>query len=295
MPYQSERNRRRFVRAVLGADCVLAVSKEIVGCVLELTGRHAQFWPIGVDLDRFSRRTEAKPALRRQLGLPVDKKLLLFVGSLGVIKGVDLIPALLDRLSVNVQLIAVGDGPLRNLLRDNPRCLWMPEVPNSRLVEYMSAADLMVLPSRHEGTPTVLVESGAADLPVVATAVGGIPELLADDRGLLAEPDNVESLAGAVRTGLTDLKAATMRAERLHAYIATHYDCKKNGHALAELYGRVTAEAAAGAGSDRFCGKPHSGARNPLLNENLTGRTRWGTGYGCNDIEDTGVRPCGEV
>jgi len=246
VPYRSEGDRRRFVRAVLGVDHVLAVSNELVGCVRDLAGREAQFWPIGVDLERFGKRPEAKLMLRRQLDLPLDQKLLLFVGVLETVKGVDLIPALMERLPAGIQSIVVGDGALRHLVRRHPRCLWIPAVPNSRLVEYMSAADVMLLPSRREGTPTVLVEAGAARLPVVASAAGGISDLLAGGRGLLAESENVESLAQAVQAALADSQASAKRAERLHAYIALHYDCKKNARALAQLYGLLAAGDAGG-------------------------------------------------
>ena len=114
-------------------------------------------------------------------------------------------------------------------------------MPNSRVADYLSAADLMVLPTENEGTPTVLVEAGAVHLPVVANAVGGIPDLLGDDRGVLAEPHNMASLVGAVQATLADSKASALRAERLAAYVARYYDCRKNGRELKQLYVQVAA------------------------------------------------------
>ena len=60
LPYQSEADRRRFIEVVRGADQVLAVSEDIVNRTRDLTGRTIQFWPIGVDLDRFRRRDGEK-------------------------------------------------------------------------------------------------------------------------------------------------------------------------------------------------------------------------------------------
>jgi teichuronic acid biosynthesis glycosyltransferase TuaC len=122
-------------------------------------------------------------------------------------------------------------------------------VANSHIADYLSAADLMVLPSETEGTPTVLVEAGAARLPVVATAVGGIPDLLADNRGLLTECGNMDSLVGAVQATLTDSRASTQRADRLYTYVTRNYDCVKNGRKLKQLYAQLAAGVAFGGAS----------------------------------------------
>src|ERR1019366_1569001 len=207
LPYRSEGDRRRFVRAVRGADHVLAVSDDLVRRTYDLAGRTVEFWPIGVDLNVFRRRTEDRAVLRRRLGLPTDKKLLLFVSALTEQKGVDQVPALMDRLHPGIRAVLVGDGPLRQEICNNPRCIWVPPIPNSRVAEYLSAADVMVLPTEREGTPTVLVEAGAAHLPIVANAVSGIPDLLADCRGVLAEPHNMDSLVRAIEETLSDPEA----------------------------------------------------------------------------------------
>jgi len=240
LPYQSEAARRRFVHAILRADHVLAVSEDIVNRTRDLTGRTAQFWPIGVGLEQFRRRDE-KSKLRRQLGLPMNKKLLLFVGQLQKSKGVDQLPALMDRLDPGVHAVVVGDGPVRNQIRSSPRCTWVPTVSNTRVASYLNAVDLMVHPSETEGTPTVLVEAGAAHLPVVATPVGGVPALLAGDRGLLAEVRNMDSLVVAVQAALADPAAGARRADRLYAHISKEYDCIKNAYKLKQLYAELTA------------------------------------------------------
>jgi teichuronic acid biosynthesis glycosyltransferase TuaC len=178
-------------------------------------------------------------AVRKELGLPIEKKLIIFVGSLIQRKGIDKIISLMEHFGADVQALIVGDGPLRHLVCNSPRCTWIPRVPNSQLVNYLSAADVMVLPAEHEGTPTVLVEAGAAHLPVIANAVNGIPELIGDEHGLLTELNNMDSFVGAVQSALSDPVAAAARAELFYTYIKDYYDAQKNSYKLKLLYEQV--------------------------------------------------------
>jgi glycosyltransferase involved in cell wall biosynthesis len=104
----------------------------------------------------------------------------------------------------NLRLVLVGQGPLadeiaaRHLaLALGDRVLLLGYRPDAARV--LSAADALVLSSRHEGLPVALMEARALGLPVVATAVGGIPEAVIDDvDGLLVEPGDVAQLSGAL-------------------------------------------------------------------------------------------------
>ena len=101
---------------------------------------------------------------------------------------------------------------------------------------YMSAADVLVLPSYSEGLPTVLVEAGSARLPVIASQVGGIPELLAPDRGVLLpdiQPDTIRAALDHFSTHRDQTRAA---ADRLHDLVVERYDVDRNAARLVELY-----------------------------------------------------------
>lgn len=77
----------------------------------------------------------------------------------------------------------------------------------------------LVIPSREDPLPLVAVEAGARGVPVVAARTGGLPELLADDRGLLVDGDDLDALVAAVSTCLDDPDAARQRAERLRTHV----------------------------------------------------------------------------
>lgn len=136
---------------------------------------------------------------------------LLYVGSLDYLKGVlDLIHAFKiiskERGNRNVRLFIFGNGPLEGKLRSilktnnlrNDVCLFN-YLKNDKLVEYYQNATIFILPSYYEGSPTVLLEAMACGVPVIATRVGGIPELIKDGKtGLLVPPGDPKALAEAI-------------------------------------------------------------------------------------------------
>jgi glycosyltransferase involved in cell wall biosynthesis len=156
---------------------------------------------------------------RRRLGVPEDGIRIGFVGRLSREKGADLFLDALGRL-VDLDLAAsiVGDGRMREEMEDRAerlgvgaRVRWHGLVPD--MGRLMPALDLLVLSSRTEGTPIVLFEAMAAATPVVATRVGGVPDVVGEQEALLVAPD-AGQLAGAIRQVLADPGAARQRALR---------------------------------------------------------------------------------
>jgi glycosyltransferase involved in cell wall biosynthesis len=162
----------------------------------------------------FTSLVESIPALpERRISQPPFK--VLFVGRFGREKGLD---TLLDGLSLlladkfPVHLDLVGDGPLATELRSRAALLedktvqfhgWLPEGPD--LNRLFDQADLFVQPSRQEGIPKVLVKAMAYGLPIVATCIGGIPDIVSQGvQGLLIPADDPVRLAQAMRIILDD-------------------------------------------------------------------------------------------
>lgn len=197
---------RQLLRYTLGAaDRVIAVSEALKKKIVELGIRAEQIMviPNGVDQRKF--RPISKPEARQRLSLPASAKILLAVGNLTVNKGCDLLLKTLRRLldkfpQKRFYLVIVGEGESRKDLERLVDALSLKEnvrltgaVPHGELCFWYSAADVCCLASSREGWPNVILEALACGTPVVATAVGGVPEILKSDQvGLLTNREEGE-------------------------------------------------------------------------------------------------------
>jgi glycosyltransferase involved in cell wall biosynthesis len=164
----------------------------------------------GVDETLFHPRDRA--AARAELGIPSGGLVALYVGNLKEVKGVlDLAAAwthVANRLP-DATLFVVGDGPLQaqvaaGLAPFGERARMFPAVPLERVPVWMAACDVLVLPSHAEGTPNVVLEALACGRRVVATAVGGVPDVLAKpELGTLAPPNDPAALGAALAAALS--------------------------------------------------------------------------------------------
>ena len=175
-------------RLLQGFDVITTVSREIRSAVLELglDGERVRLIPNGVDTSLF--RPGDKKECRADLGLDPNAPLMLYAGRLSPEKGVrDLIravPVLLGNHPA-AKVILLGDGTLEKELRADIRKRGLersveirPAVPRWELVGWYNAVDLVCLPSHREGRPNTVLEALACGRPVLATEVGGVPELI---------------------------------------------------------------------------------------------------------------------
>lgn len=159
----------------------------------------------GIEVERFA--GGEREETRRNLGIPDGRPVALVAARLHPMKGhadlFDLLPAVLDRVPGLVVLVA-GQGPLAGGLA--ARAAIQPLAGSVRMLghreemaDLLAAADLALLPSRSEGLPSALLEAYAASRPAVATAVGGVPEALADGvEGRLVPPGDGPALRDAI-------------------------------------------------------------------------------------------------
>lgn len=214
--------RRLIVWAAQQAKGIITVSQALKQQLVQLGVPAAAVTPLrnGVDLQRFAPLD--RDAARAQLA--VDRYTIVSVGNLIELKGHHLIIRALQRMP-DVLLLIAGNGPDRAKLEALARELgvadrvrFLGSVPNTELKQVFNAADLMVLASSREGWANVLLESMACGTPVVASNVGGSPEVVAaPEAGLLMSEYSSDGVADAIlklRARHPDRAAARRYAEQ---------------------------------------------------------------------------------
>jgi len=184
-------------------DLVLAPSRVMVQ-QLEAIGVHgAVHQPLGIDSTIFHPQRR-DPALREQLGLDPDSRLLVYAGRFTPEKKLDLLVDAVRKLGAPYHLLLVGGGEvfpesIAAALRDSARVSHIPFKRDQReLARLLASCDLLVHPGDCETFGLIVLEAMACGLPVVGTDGGGVAELVDQDTGILADANNVDSLAGAI-------------------------------------------------------------------------------------------------
>jgi teichuronic acid biosynthesis glycosyltransferase TuaC len=236
LPEVSARARRHVLAAVRGASFVSAVSEALADRTERLTGRRPVVMPIGIDLRQF-RSLPDRAAAREALDVPERAKVVLFVGALVESKGVSILLEALQRMGrEDVLALFAGEGPLGEAVAAAPRTRRLGAVAHEKIPAALRAADVLVLPSYSEGMPTILVEAGAAGVPIIATAVGGIPELLGEGRGRLIPAGDVAALVQALEDVLGRPERAGQSARLLQTDVEERYDVDRNARTVLRVY-----------------------------------------------------------
>jgi len=191
-----------------------------------------------------------RAAARRRLGLPASGVLAGWVGRLSSEKGPDIMVRALAHLPSEAGAVMIGDGPQRAALTQlaselgvADRIHWAGAVPGAGL--NMAAFDVFVLSSRTEGTPMVLFEAMAARVPIVATSVGGVPDVVSPAEAVLVEPDSPEALAAGIAGVLRDPAAANERAAAGRKRLTEQYSLERWLDRYEQLYARASGTARA--------------------------------------------------
>ena len=205
-------------RAGIGFDqSLIVVSTAALDALPRSLKRRARVIVHGVDLSHsesfIARRDEIRKDVRTELGIPEDDVLIMTVANLRSEKGYDV---LLDtaRLMVDRQLpvrfAAVGRGPLVQELNARKRELGLGDAfqflgQREDVFRLLAGSDIFVLASHQEGLPVVLMEATSLGLPIVATDVGGVPQVITDGRdGLIVRPGHPADLADALERVASD-------------------------------------------------------------------------------------------
>jgi glycosyltransferase involved in cell wall biosynthesis len=229
------------------ADKIIAVSEATKEYVLRLGAKPKKVKVIhnGVDLEKFKPNPKRRLEMRRKLGISLDAVVVLTVRRLVYKNGVD---TLIEGANVAVKknpkivFLAVGKGPDMESVRLQIKDLNMEGnfklagfVSDEDLPSYYNAADLFVLPSKSgEGLPLVALEAMACALPVIATDVGGIREVLLEDFGKLVPANQPYLLAKAI-LDFAEIDFSNRKLE-LRSMMEQRFSWDANVERLVEIY-----------------------------------------------------------
>ncbi len=198
----------------------------------------------GIDVETHRSRSQ-KPIDREQLGVGRDEFAVGVVGRLTAVKGIDVFlesARQIAQANPAARFVVVGDGPLRRTLERQAgeqglsgRVIFLGHRDDAaRLV---GALDLLMIPSRSEGIPMVLLEALASETPVVASRVGGIPEVVEDRRhGLLCAPGDAGALARACTRIMSDRDEAKAMASAGLRRVEEEFSASLMASRYAETY-----------------------------------------------------------
>jgi glycosyltransferase involved in cell wall biosynthesis len=238
------------------ADALVAVSESVKRDLVELRVAPAakiRVIPLGLEL-RALAGTLPRGTLRREALIPDDAPLVGIVGRLVPIKDV---PSFLNAARrvrerrPDARFAVVGDGEERAALEQQTTALGLAGAVHffgwrRDLAAVYGDLDVVVNASLNEGTPVALIEARAAARPVVATAVGGTPDLVGrDERGLLVPPGEPEALAAAVVAVLEGSEASRRRAQAGREHVLAQHSSERLFHDMDALYRELRVSRAA--------------------------------------------------
>jgi len=208
MDYLGDEKTRRLLSGIRG---VVAVSGENKRVLTE--HRMAEEGRIGVfpnSVDRGLFYPRDRETCRKKLGLPAKTFTVIFVGRFLDVKGPDRVCEALKKLGGGINAIFIGAGSLKP---DYAGTVFCGEVQHEALPEYLSAADVFVLPTKAEGCCNAIIEAMACGLPIVSSDLPFNEDILDRQCAALIDPRDTEAIASAIRT----LKEDTALREKLAA------------------------------------------------------------------------------
>lgn len=204
----------------------------------------------GIDIEQW--KADAKLESRNEykrlhLGALQNEKVILCVAELNKRKGqkylIEAAKILADAGTLNFKLVFVGDGPERKYYEKlaaplGDKVLFLGR--KKEIAKLMTAADIFVLPSEREAFGLVLLEAGVACLPIIASNVGGIPEIIDDGKiGILVPSENPQVLAEAINKLLQNPEIAKSLAHSAKSKVEMHFNAKTMAGKTAEVYDKV--------------------------------------------------------
>jgi glycosyltransferase involved in cell wall biosynthesis len=204
--------------------------------------------PIGIDAQRFN---PVKNEVRSRHRIHEEDILFLYVGRFVPLKNLPFLLAAFSELSkVNskVRLMMIGEGPLLKMVKKQSQKLGVDHkvffaghVPHEHIPAYYSCADIFVLPSKYENSPNALLEAMSCGLPAIASAVGGIPDLVEDGKsGFLVEPGRLDAFVESMERLASNKKLRTAMGACARQICIKKYTWHRTASLYHQVYERIS-------------------------------------------------------
>jgi glycosyltransferase involved in cell wall biosynthesis len=255
------------------ADAAVAVSDAAARRLADLSGlphRSIHVIPNGIEMESFDHSTEDRRSeVRAALSAGPGEQLVLVPAVLREGKGHDVLLRALPAVRARVpaaRLLVAGGGEREAALRSQTRALGDEMAaavrflgPRTDIPDLLAACDLVVLPSAGEALPTALIEAAAAGRPVVATRVGGTPEVVVDGvSGLLVPPRNPAALADAIAILLLDRARARLYGTAARGIARSRFSIDTQIGRTLELWDALQSEQRGGGAARSIAGRVSS-------------------------------------
>ncbi|MFH1460567.1 MAG: glycosyltransferase family 4 protein [Candidatus Omnitrophota bacterium] len=204
--------RKKIVQKYLKKfDYLIVVSNDLKNKIIQyydVPKTKITVMPNGINTENFY--SIDKNEARHMCGIDHKKQIILTVCRLSHEKGIEYLFQAIQKIKeINVELLIAGDGPLKEKLlvlarqlKISDKIKFLGTIVHEEIYKFYNAADIFCLPSLWEGCPCTIIEAMACGTPVVATKVGGIPDMINKETGVLVEPKNPVALAVALTEAL---------------------------------------------------------------------------------------------
>ncbi len=229
----------------MGGVVPVAIADEVARTVERLYGyKNLPVIPNGIPVDEYAPNPEKRAQFRAAHGVGHDAIVIVHVGRFVALKNHALLLRAFAQLQSkqSLHLWLVGDGELRPAMEQLTQELGLAERVRfwglrEDVADILNAADIFALPSQHEGNPMALMEAMAAGLPVVASRVGGIPELIAEsETGILVEPNAEQSLIQALQSLTANAALRLQMGQAARQRASERFDIRQTVRQYEALY-----------------------------------------------------------
>lgn len=242
-------------KVLLESDRIVSVSNKLRSKALAVGRPRKEIRIIynGCDFEMFDCGGISRVNVRNRLGIPEKGKVLVYVGHLRARKGVYDVLEIFKRIAdyeEQVYLIIIGDGEERDALDSKLRRLSVGRrvslkgrLEQREIAPFLCASDVFVFPSHSEGLPNAVLEAMACGLPVVAYAVGGIPEIVYDgNNGFLIEKGNIERFSRTVKYLIDNKEVCKNMGSQGRKVVEERFSWKRSARELGGIYVEVCNE-----------------------------------------------------